>query len=418
MSYASTSATPYGDSPHGSDWSTASNAVGGSAQSHRQLARQSNSQQQPTLSLLKQQVLTEDEYTQGVSDIIKRTFFPQLRELDAHNDLVQAYQSEDPIAIEESVRKMREICTPTPRRRNRGATPGRTPFGTESSDTPTYFGETPSSRATPSSRRRRTNEPALRYDPTLSLDAFQAQYTSEDNSSFAELLAKDNVARKEKYRWAWEAERRANIKTIRGREARERLVDVTRQMVENDPDGVVRMIQGDPGRPGDRKLVVEGNVTGGALKGRLMVEGKRDEGGKLMITDGSGNSAFSGAGAGEGGEVGYIDWDKPTVEEEEDSKEVPDEETQVPMEGSIFKNRNSLMFPPDADGSVQHLIVPDPELDGLPLGEPKGIRYNATRLDHIERAAPGAPSPSRSRINAAITGTPCSLPLPSPSSHH
>lgn len=57
-----------------------------------------------------------------MSDIIKRTFFPQLRELDAHNELVTAFQSEDPRAIEESVRKMREICTPTPRRRNKGAT--------------------------------------------------------------------------------------------------------------------------------------------------------------------------------------------------------------------------------------------------------------------------------------------------------
>ena len=58
-----------------------------------------------------------------MSDIIKRTFFPQLRELDAHNDLVAAFESEDPAAIEESVRRMREICTPTPRRRNRGAPP-------------------------------------------------------------------------------------------------------------------------------------------------------------------------------------------------------------------------------------------------------------------------------------------------------
>ncbi|KAL8290309.1 hypothetical protein RQP46_003248 [Phenoliferia psychrophenolica] len=294
------SSTPWMDSPHGSDWSTASQAgQGPSSSASRQLARVSETTK-PTLSLLKQQVLTEDEYTEGVSDIIKRTFFPQLRELDAHNQLVAAFESEDPAAIEASVRRMREICTPTPRRRNKGATPGRTPFGTEPSSTPTYFSETPSSTSRATPRSHSTTSRTLRYDPTLSLSAFQSTYTSEDNSSFASLLAKDNLDRKEKSKWAWEAERRANVKA----------------------------------------------------------------------------------------------------------------------------NRNSLMFPPDANGPVAlsssstTTNATDTDSDGLPLGEPKGIRYHATRLDHVEKRAPGAPSPSRSRIHAAISGTPCSSPPPSPPSHH
>ena len=166
---------------------------------------------------------------------------------------------------------MREVVTPTPRRRNRGAfspplcpysadeeitgaTPGRTPFGTEPSDTPTYFSETPS-RATPRTKAARA-QPETRYDDTLSLDAFQAKYTSEDNSSFAGLLNSDNKVRREKYNWAWDAERKANVKAIRGREARERLVDMTRKMVESDKDGMVRMVEGAPGRPGERRLEI------------------------------------------------------------------------------------------------------------------------------------------------------------------
>ena len=81
-----------------------------------------------------------------------------------------------------------------------------------------------------------------------------------------------------------------------------------------------------------------------------------------------------------------------------------------------LQNRNSLMVPPDADGPVAPPTATDGDLDadGLPLGEPKGIRYHATRLNHVEEAKrpPGAPSPSRSRIHAAISGTPCSSSAP------
>jgi hypothetical protein len=46
--------------------------------------------------------------------------------------------------------------------------------------------------------------------------------------------------------------------------------------------------------------------------------------------------------------------------------------------------------------------------DGVVLGEPKGIRYHATRMDEVERKATRDPSPTHSRVHAAVTGTPCS----------
>ena len=49
----------------------------------------------------------------------------------------------------------------------------------------------------------------------------------------------------------------------------------------------------------------------------------------------------------------------------------------------------------------------DPATKNLPAGEPKAIRYSATRLDDTVRPLKDAPSPSRSRIHAAISGTPC-----------
>lgn len=104
------------------------------------------------------------------------------------------------------------------------------------------------------------------------------------------------------------------------------------------------------------------------------------------------------------------------------------------------------MFPPDADQSAAPSLpgAPGAESEGGPagtstegadkkkpgkdevpvlLGEPKGIRYHATRLRDIETgrssrnggrdsdagSTVGSTSPTRSRIGAAIAGTPCKL---------
>jgi protein DGCR14 len=42
----------------------------------------------------------------------------------------------------------------------------------------------------------------------MSLDNFQARYTSEDNSSFTQILDDENRVRKEKWAWAWDAQKR------------------------------------------------------------------------------------------------------------------------------------------------------------------------------------------------------------------
>ncbi|GAA5892249.1 hypothetical protein JCM5296_003217 [Sporobolomyces johnsonii] len=380
------------------------------------------SEVKPSYSLLKQEILSEEEYVSHLSDIIKRDFFPHLTTLDAQHEVLEAWESEDPVRIEESVRKMREICTPTPRRRAReGATPGRTPFDSGSvSATPTYFDRTPmtSSSSTPLPSSSRTALPHQRVDTSLSLDAFQSRYTSHDNSSFAVLLARDNAARREKHAWAWAAEAKANARAVRGRQARERLVDVTRRMVEASEGGTVLMLDGGPGRPGERRLLVDGSVEVGEGE-RLMVTG-RDEKERLRITDGRDGERRD---KGKGKEVErvderakqYVDWDKPTVEEEEEGKPLRKEELQVETEGWPFTNRNSLMFAPDAD-TLPHSRPPQPSAEDpsntnpLPLGEPKGIRYHATRLMELEKGSGdgegGTPSPSRSRIGAAIAGTP------------
>ena len=58
----------------------------------------------------------------------------------------------------------------------------------------------------------------------MSLDAFQAKYTSEDNSSFTQILDDENRRRKEQYGWAWDAQRRVEAQRDRMLEGRERLL--------------------------------------------------------------------------------------------------------------------------------------------------------------------------------------------------
>lgn len=129
---ASTSrADPYADYPSTaqSDWSTASNALkrtrtDGTTSTRRgplppgQLI--TTSDQPKTYSRLKQQVLSEEDYLTGLEDVILRDFFPQLATLTAQEDMRRAVDSGDDKQVQSSLRRMHELCTPTPKRQVKG----------------------------------------------------------------------------------------------------------------------------------------------------------------------------------------------------------------------------------------------------------------------------------------------------------
>lgn len=193
------------------------------------------------------------------------------------------------------------------------------------------------------SRSRPPQDEGPQVNANLGLDAFQARYTSQDNASFQELVVADNAARREKHAWAWHAEQKANVRAIKGREARERLVDVTRRMLESSGDGTVRLLDGPAGKPGERRLLVdEGVDIGSGPENRLLVTG-RDEKERLLITTGEGPAAQSAVvpvpaqdDVDERAQQ-FIDWDKATAEEKDDNQPIVDDELQVPTSAWPFK---------------------------------------------------------------------------------
>ena len=200
-------------------------------------------------SLNRQVVLDEDEYTEALSKIIARDFFPSLVHLDATNEYLDALQSQDASLINASVRKLQVLSsTPTPRR-GRGWD-AQTPFSAGPSETPlrTPRGEGESAHKRP------------RYDTDMSLDDFQARYTSEDNSSFTEILDDENRKRKEKWAWAWDAQKRIEAGREKVKEERERM------LIEAPPAAGVRekfMIEA----PKPMRVITDGKEGGSMGEG-------------------------------------------------------------------------------------------------------------------------------------------------------
>lgn len=155
-------------------------------------------------SLNNQAVLSEEEYTAGLERIIARDFFPTLNHLHATNEYLSALESEDTGRINQSVRTLRDLG-PTPVVRRGMETPLRTPARTTS-----HSGQT--------GKRK--------FDQLedMSLDEYQARFTSEDNASFTEVLDDENMKRKEMYKWAWEAQEKAGSKRKLMEDGRKRML--------------------------------------------------------------------------------------------------------------------------------------------------------------------------------------------------
>ncbi|KAJ6519941.1 nuclear protein DGCR14 [Mycena sanguinolenta] len=315
----------------------------------------------PERSLNRQVVLEEDEYMEALSKIIARDFFPSLVHLDATNDYLDALRSQDPHLINASVRRLEEVgATPLQRPMQ---TPGRTPYAAGPSETPLRRGDGPSAAK------------RARYESDLSLDNFQARYTSEDNSSFTQILDEENRKRKERWSWAWDAQKRVDAQRERMLADRERL------MIE--PQSAV------------------------GVREKFRIEAPTPKG---LIEDAKGEEKETEKEGEEWDEEEKEDKDKAlTVVSSENAVDVmaPQKDTRsASVDGWKFKARNSLMFAPDANESPYHTRPT------APISDPRAIVHGSTRLPEQDdshshsRSLSAPPSPTRSHINAAIMGTP------------
>ncbi|KAI2623253.1 nuclear protein DGCR14 [Hypoxylon sp. NC1633] len=141
-------------------------------------------------------VIDEDSYTDALSQIIARDFFPGLLESETQQEYLDAVESKDAAWISSASRRLQQVMTPGRRKTRRG-----TSLGPGAQTPRSFVGDTPisvSSESTASVLKEKDD-----IDTNMSLGAFQSKYTSEDNESFYKLLDKQNLKKAEKYAWLW-----------------------------------------------------------------------------------------------------------------------------------------------------------------------------------------------------------------------
>ncbi|KAK0739662.1 nuclear protein DGCR14 [Apiosordaria backusii] len=166
-------------------------------------------------------VLDEDTYTDALSQIIARDFFPGLLESETQQEYLDALDSKDDEWIASAGRRLQQVMTPG-RRRNL-ATPLRQPLQATAGQTPLNFvGDTPASVASSSVTAATSKAPAV--DTNMSLAAFQSKYTSEDNESFYKLLDRQNQKHVEKYAWLWTGNKLPSKQQLKQKEVQAKLL--------------------------------------------------------------------------------------------------------------------------------------------------------------------------------------------------
>ncbi|KYK56811.1 hypothetical protein DCS_03817 [Drechmeria coniospora] len=177
------------------------------------------------------QVLDEDEYTETLSRIIARDYFPGIEESMIQNEYLDALQSRDSRWISSAAQRLHQTMTPARTRKGARTTTTTTPSASsmfqDGGRTPnTYIGDTPASIASTAF------EPNPPLDTNMSLSGFQSTYTSEDNESFYKLIDNQNQKKAEKNAWLWNRNKLPSKQMIKQKEVTDRL-EATGNLVDD-----------------------------------------------------------------------------------------------------------------------------------------------------------------------------------------
>lgn len=187
-------------------------------------------------------VLDEDDYTDALSHIIARDFFPGLLETESKQEYLDALESQDHAWITEAGRKLTEVMTPGPDgrklrgRRGTSMTPSSGLYGRGGETPKMWQGDTPMSVVSTATSTTSTKPKKPYIDTNMSLGAFQQKYTSEDNESFYKLLDKQNQKKAERYAWMWNDNKIPAPRQI-AHQKRERLLAATKAAEEAENGG-------------------------------------------------------------------------------------------------------------------------------------------------------------------------------------
>ncbi|KAI9139358.1 nuclear protein Es2-domain-containing protein [Paraphysoderma sedebokerense] len=135
-------------------------------------------------------VLDEDTYIEALSHIIQRDFFPDLKRLKTETDYYTALEFGDLEKIKSLQWELEKLKSDQTNNDNTSSST------IKAASVESQLLNQPPSSSLPSD-----------INLSLSLDAFQTKYTSEDNASFSEILDKMNEKKRERYRWIYDKEK-------------------------------------------------------------------------------------------------------------------------------------------------------------------------------------------------------------------
>ncbi|RUS70562.1 hypothetical protein EGW08_021676 [Elysia chlorotica] len=156
-------------------------------------------------------VLSEDDFSEGITKIIERDFFPDIPKLEAKAEYYEALDSNDLV-------KLREI-------QMRFKRPDTAALDAGNTNTPLTFETpegrrktTPMAKTGPNTQGPKNTESVeelidkldkddLNNAPRMKLDSFLAQNTSEDSASFAEILRESDIKHRHKHQWLFDKEK-------------------------------------------------------------------------------------------------------------------------------------------------------------------------------------------------------------------